>query len=123
MKNESALLHRWAAALEDYQFTVLHRPGKLQGHVDGLSRLPLSNPTFTLEGKIQVAEEDAMKVIKAVHREGHLGEAKTWKAFNRKYITDQGRKKCREIVRTCPKCQLGKDYKQKHAPKGAIESP
>ena len=122
MKNESALLHRWAASLEDYRFTILHRPGKLQGHVDGLSRLPLESPTFTLEGKIQVREEEAEEVIKGVHRQGHLGEHKTWKAFNRKFITAEGRKKCREIVRTCPECQLGKDYKQRHLPKGTIES-
>ena len=93
MKNESALLHRWAASLEDYRFTIFHRPGKLLGHVDGLSRLPLENPTFTLEGKIQVKEEEAEEVIKGVHRQGHLGEHKTWKAFNRKFITTEGRKK------------------------------
>ena len=122
MKNESALLHRWAASLEDYRFTILHRPGKLQGHVDGLSRLPLESPTFTLEGKIQVREEEAEEVIKEVHRQGHLGEHKTWKAFNRKFITAEGRKKGHEIVRTCPECQLGKDYKQRHLPKGTIES-
>ena len=122
MKNESALLHRWAASLEDYRFTILHRPGKLQGHVDCLSRLPLTSPTFTLEGKIQVKEEEAEEVIKEVHRQGHLGEHKTWKAFNRKFIAVEGRKNCREIVRTCPECQLGKDYKQRHLPKGTIES-
>ena len=122
MKNESALLHRWAASLEDYRFTILHRPGKLQGHVDGLSRLPLESPTFTLKGKIQVRQEEAEEVIKGVHRQGHLGKHKTWKAFNRKFITAEGRKKCREIVRTCPECQLGKDYRQRHLPKGTIES-
>ena len=57
MKSTSAILHRWAAALEDYRFTILHRPGKLQGHVDALSRLPTENLMFTLEGKIQVSEE------------------------------------------------------------------
>ena len=94
----------------------------MQGHVDELSRLPLESPTFTLEGKIQVKEEEAEEVIKGVHRQGHLGEHKTWKAFNRKFITAEGRKKCREIVRTCRECQLGKDYKQRHLPKGTIES-
>ena len=34
MKSESTLLHRWAVQLEDYDFEVLHRPGKNQGHVD-----------------------------------------------------------------------------------------
>ena len=122
MKSTSAILHRWAAALEDYRFTILHRPGKLQGHVDALSRLPTENLMFTLEGKIQVPEEEAETVIKEVHRQGHLGENKTWKAFNRKYSTPQGRQKCREVVRTCPECQLGKDYKTQHSPKGHINS-
>ena len=97
MKSTSAILHRWAAALEDYRFTILHRPGKLQGHVDALSRLPTENLVFTLDGKIKVSEEKAEAVIEEVHRLGHLGENKTWKAFNRKYFTPQGRKKCREV--------------------------
>ena len=122
MKSTSAILHRWAAALEDYRFTILHRPGKLQGHVDALIRLPTENLMFTLEGKIQVPKEEAETVIKEVHRQGHLGENKTWKAFNRKYSTPQGRQKCREVVRTCPECQLGKDYKTQHSPKGHINS-
>ena len=123
MKSTSAILHRWAAALEDYRFTILHRPGKLQGHVDALSRLPTENLVFTLEGKIKVPEEKAETVIGEVHRQGHLGENKTWKAFNRKYSTPQGRQKCREVVRTCPECQLGKDYKAQHGLKGHINSP
>ena len=75
-----------------------------------------------MEGKIQISEQEAYKVITAIHREGHLGKRKTWKAFNRKYITDSGKKKCQEVVRTCPQCQLGKDYKARCAPKGTIES-
>ena len=86
------------------------------------SRLPLENPTFTLEGKIQVKEDEAEEVIKGVHRQGNLGEHKTWNAFNRKFITTEGRKKCCKIVRTCPECQLGKDYRQRHLPKGTIGS-
>ena len=92
MKSTSAILHRWAAALEDYRFTILHRPGKLKGHLDALSRLPTENLVFMLEGKIKVSEEKAEAVIREVHRQGHLGENKTWKAFNRKYFTSQGEK-------------------------------
>ena len=122
MKNESTLLHRWPASLEDYRFTILHRPGKLQGHVDGLIRLPLASPTFTLEGKIQIKEEEVEEVIKEVHRQGHLGKHKTWKAFNRKFVTAEGREKCREIVCTCPECQLGKDYKKGTFPKALLKA-
>ena len=44
MHTGSALLHRWSAALEEYDFTVKHRPRKAQTHVDGLSRLPVDPP-------------------------------------------------------------------------------
>ena len=44
MHTGSALLHRWSAALEEYDFTMKHRPGKLQTYVDGLSRLPVDPP-------------------------------------------------------------------------------
>ena len=67
----------------------LHRPGKLQGHVDALSRLPTENLLFTVEGKIKVPEKKAGSIIKEVHKQGHLGEHKTWKAFNRKYSTSK----------------------------------
>ena len=50
--------------------------------MDALSRLPTENLVFTLEGKIKVPEEKAETVIGEVHRQGHLGENKTWKAFN-----------------------------------------
>ena len=91
--------------------------------MDALSQLPTQNLAFTLEGKIQVPEGKVEAIIREVHRQGHLGEHKTWKAFNRKYYTPQGKQKCREIVRTCPECQLGKDYKTRHVPKGQISSP
>ena len=91
LKSTSAILHRWAAALEDYRFTIIHRPDKLQGHVDALSRLPTENLAFTLEGKIRVPEEKGEAIITEVRRQGHLGEHKTWKAFNRKYYTPQGK--------------------------------
>ena len=58
MKNESALLHRWAAQLEDYDFEVLHRPGKNQGHIDALSRLPTDNIHLLGHGKATLATEE-----------------------------------------------------------------
>ena len=44
MRTGSALLHRWSAALEEYDFTVKHRTRKSQTHVDGLSCLPVNPP-------------------------------------------------------------------------------
>ena len=61
MHTGSALLHRWSAALEEYGFTVRHRPGKIQTHVDGLSRLPVgpAPPEDTLLHLQVESEEEA----------------------------------------------------------------
>ena len=68
MKNESALLHRWAAQLEDYDFEILHRPGKNQGHVDALSRLPTDNIHLLGQGKVNLGtEEETREVLERIH--------------------------------------------------------
>ena len=38
----SQCLERWSLELRAYDFTVVHRPGKDNSHVDSLSRLPVS---------------------------------------------------------------------------------
>ena len=78
MKNESALLHCWAVQLEDYDFEILHRPGKNQGHVDALSRLPKDNIHLLGQGKIRLnSEEETREVLERIHGDGHLGIRKT----------------------------------------------
>ena len=59
MKHESALLHRWALQLGDYDFEVLHQPGKNPGHVDALSRLPKDDVNLLVSKKmtLKTAEE------------------------------------------------------------------
>ena len=61
MSTGSVLLHCWSAALEEYDFTVYHRPGKVQTHVDRLSRLPvgLAPPEDTLL-HVQVDTEEEL---------------------------------------------------------------
>ena len=72
MKHESALLHRWAAQLEDYDFEVLHRPGKNQGHVDALSRLNKDAVHLLGADKTTLrTPEETRKVLRQLHEEGH----------------------------------------------------
>ena len=74
MKHESALLHWWAAQLEDYDFEILHRPGKNQGHVDALNRLPLDNIHLLGKGKVILhTEAETREVLERIHMDGHLG--------------------------------------------------
>ena len=105
----SALLHRWSAALEEYDFTVRHRPGKAQYHVDGLSQLPISPapPEDTLI-HIQVdTEEEARKLAQELHSATHLGGQALWKLFSDQYVHKAGRRLCIEVAQSCPQFNWG----------------
>ena len=84
MRTGSALLHRWSAALEEYDFTVCHRPGKAQTHVDGLSRLPVgpAPPEDTLLHVQVDTEEEARILAQELHSATHLGGQALWKLFS-----------------------------------------
>ena len=76
MRTGSALLYRWSAALEEYDFTVKHRPGKAQTHVDGLSWLPFDPvpPEDTLlHIRLLESEDEARKFAQELHSATHLG--------------------------------------------------
>jgi len=73
------MLIRWALEVQEYQFTVRHRPGKLSANVDSLSRAPL--PEVDL-GEVLDELEDAESVeipkkiredIIAMIHDGHPG--------------------------------------------------
>ena len=125
MRTGSALLHRWSAALEEYDYVVKHRPGKIQTHVDGLSRLPVEPPppegsllqVQTLEG-----EEEARSIARELHAATHLGGHALWKLFRDRYEHKAGRRICLEEARSCHQCQLGTDYGHQPKTAGTIQS-
>ena len=72
--------------LEDYDFEVLHRPGKNQGHVDALSRLPMDMVHFLgKERTVLISAEDTVQVLEWIHKDGHLRVKKTLKLFRRRF--------------------------------------
>ena len=83
MRTGSALLHRWSAALEEYDFTVRHRPGKIQTHVDRLSRLPVGPaPPEDALLHLQVdSEEEARRLAQELHAITHLGGSSSVEAI------------------------------------------
>ena len=113
MRTGLALLHRWSAALEEYDFTVHHRPGKAQTHVDGLSQLPVdpAPPEDTLlHVQLLDNEEEARKLAQELHSAAHLGGQALRKLFGDRYSYKSGRRLCMEIAQSCPQCQMGSDY-------------
>ena len=124
MRTGSALLHRWSAALEEYDFTVHRRPCKVQTHVDGLSWLPVGPaPPEDALLHIQVAsEEEARKLAQELHSATHLGGQALWKLFSDRYSHKAGRRLCIEVAQSCPQCQLGSDYGHRLRTTGSIQS-
>ena len=124
MRTRSALLHRWSAALEEYDFTICHRPGKAQTHVDGLSRLPVrpAPPEDTLFHVQIDAEEEARRLAQELHSATHLGSQAFWKLFSDRYAYKAGRRLCIEVAQSCPQCQLGSNYGHCLKTTGAIQS-
>ena len=124
MRTGSALFHRWSAALEEYDFTVRHRPGKIQTHVDGLSRLPVGPaPPEDALLHLQVdSEEEARRLAQELHTATHLGGQALWKLFSDRYFHKAGRRICIEVAQSCPQCQRGSDYGHRQKTTGTIES-
>ena len=124
MRTGSALLHHWSAALEEYDFTVRHRPGKVQTHVDGLSRLPVGPaPPEDALLHIQVdSEEEARRLAQELHTATHLGGQALWKLFSDRYSHKAGRRICIEVAQSCPQCQIGNDYGHRLKTTGSIQS-
>ena len=124
MRTGSALLHRWSAALEEYDFTVRHRPGKVQTHVDGLSRLPVGPaPPEDVLLHIQVdLEDEARRLAQELHTATHLGDQALWKPFSDRYSHKAGRRICIEVAQSCPQCQVGSDYGHRLKTTGSIQS-
>ena len=124
MRTGSALLHRWSAALEEYDFTVRHRSGKAQTHVDGFSRLlvgPAPPEDTLLHVQVQT-EEEARKLAQELHSAMHLGGQALWKLFSDRYSYIAGHRLCIEVAQSCPQCQLGSDYGHRLKTMGTIQS-
>ena len=124
MRTGSALLHRWSAALEEYDFTVRHRPGKIQTHVDGLSRLPVdpAPPEDTILHIEVQNEEEARHLAQELHTATHLSGQALWRLFSDRYSHKAGRRICIEVAQSCPQCQRGSDYGHRQKTTGTIES-
>ena len=125
MRTGSALLHRWSTSLEEYDFTVKHRPGKSQTHVDGLSHLPVYPPPpedTILQVWVLENEDEDRRIARELHTATQLGGHALWKLFRYQYTHKAGRRICLETAQSCPQYQLGTIYGHRQKTTGTIQS-
>ena len=101
-----------------------HRPGKVQTHLEGLSRLPVGPaPPEDALLHLQVdSEEEARRLAQELHTATHLGGQALWKLFSNRYSHKAGRRICIEVAQSCPQCQRGSDYGHRQKTTGTIQS-
>ena len=75
-----------------------HRPGKVQTHVDGLSRLGPAPPEDALLHLQVDSEEEARRLAQELHTATHLGGQALWKLFSDRYSHKAGRRICIEVA-------------------------
>ena len=108
LKDPSSRLARWSVLLQDYQYEVIHRPGRKNSNVDALSRIKLPE----IGEEIQLEREEAnylgavRKTTKGGEDEPNESELFTpW--YDQQRISEEQRRdpKLREIID-----KLEKDY-------------
>ncbi|XP_070075752.1 uncharacterized protein [Drosophila takahashii] len=128
---------RWAMFLQDFEYTIEHRPGTRMKHVDALSRVHTLLLQDSVRHRIQQAQRQetntyddfylkhevfhknsikelivipsAMEneIIKTAHRQGHFGVKRTIDLVQRNYYIPYLEKKAQTIVKSCVECIVG----------------
>lgn len=68
IKDETGRLMRWAMLLQEYDFTILHRAGRLHGNADALSRLIDRSAVKSESTGSRVTTEDDVSLLAVVTR-------------------------------------------------------
>lgn len=137
---------RWSLILEEFNFTIVYRPGNENGAADALSRRPdlagevspapvppliiptkawpISLATITTGYMRQPINDpqQQLELIASRHdtlTAGHLGAAKTHELLARDFKWAKMREMVEAYCRACPTCQRSKS--QRHAPYGLLQ--
>ena len=85
-----------------------YHPGKKQGHVDALSKLPVQ--VLTKDRRPKLNKTQTWDAMKRIHKEGHLGRRKALRMFRRRFQGVKENEICRKMIQGCQGCPKGTDY-------------
>ena len=85
MEEPRGMVARWLNVLSDYDFTIVHRPGKKHGNADALSRAPVGRepstddpPIFDHDFLAVLAEEENQMMVTDQQNDEVLSEVRGW---------------------------------------------
>lgn len=91
LKAPTGILARWLETLSEFQFTVIHRPGRLHGNTDGLSRM-ISDKGIVCSSIVAAETNWLIKsqekdLILQILKDGTKGKKENWAKFRAKERT------------------------------------
>jgi hypothetical protein len=129
VKDPGSRLIRWRLQLEQYDYEIVYKPGKMNTNADALSRVKaLEKDGSTLEdcrvnaletggSKSEEIDADAKhRILQENHDSvfgGHRGMNKTYEAIKRHYQWPHMKEEVENYVKRCTKCQLNKTLRPK----------
>lgn len=132
LKDPSSRIMRWRIKLEEYDFDVIHKSGRLNSNADALSRLDTANVNVITRSKAQQTKDtepifskekdttpvielsdqsDIQRALYEFHNSpvgGHLGVAKTFKRIRSKYKWKNMFGDIKRYIAKCDTCQKNK---------------
>ena len=109
VKDPGSRLMRWRIQLAEYDFEVVHKPGKQNTNADALSRVNVLERENT--EPLEIDADMKTKILQESHDSvlgGHRGMNKTYAAIREHYNWPKMREDVEDYVKRCAKCQLNK---------------
>jgi predicted aspartyl protease len=120
-------LFRFALALQEFNFEVIHKPGKMHGNADALSRFialsATATPNFRMikrklyfGDKIVPPMEDRKRIVREYHETtGHSGAQPISTMILKTYYWPDLEEDVRKFTQSCPRCQVFNPRPEKRA--------
>lgn len=138
VKDPGSRLMHWRILLEEYEYEVVHKPGKQNTNADALSRINVvtraqtrtetdaSGQWVSGNGVITPADNEISSILQEYHNTpiaGHPGVKRMYAKLQQKYHWTGMKSDVEKFVATCEECQLNKLGKATKVPMIIGETP
>ncbi|XP_046393726.1 uncharacterized protein LOC124161448 [Ischnura elegans] len=120
VKDPSSRLMRWRIKMEEYDYEIIYKKGKLNSNADALSRIwaieASENESSEVETREQISKERKEEILREIHDSpvgGHQGMNRTYERVKLYHKWPGMKSDVEKYIRSCDKCQKNKLTKPK----------